>query len=432
MDGHALQQRCIAMELTRLRSFFMAYSIEVWGLGEFFYLVFINFPLKRQLTVFGLNSRCLRRRPSWYDRSLHWAFRTMKQCQWWWNSLTTYMNRMEALFQSYRSVFAMGIWRLCVWRLTAHKSFQGHRRRSMLTIVQLTRTRLGKTFGWGTCRCFQEVTKLLNQEIWSQFVWWTSSAHLAGFPKLFRMDMSLVRAWQNLAHCAKNVHLLGPLLDPHRMEHRLLLTSSSLHGKLCMTLTEFNISFTACWYIVVSRSRTTFCITYLRLFWRMLPSCKRDEEGCLIHVVWSAQWNESGREQYCHNVPWWPHQALFSNDLGCMAMTATSSLMEGEWKQEAFYPSFLVHNWRLSWLPMPHRLKTIQVSLRLQLFKMLMKLQCGKSEVPRPSNVISTEQPSSNKRFGRPDQIMPLLRTLMHLSHFVRGMQQDNWLSAGQ
>lgn len=30
---------------------------------------------------------------------------------------------------------------------------------------------------------------------------------------------------------------------------------------------------------------------------------KRDEEGCLIHVVWSAQWNESWREQYCHNVP---------------------------------------------------------------------------------------------------------------------------------
>ena len=30
---------------------------------------------------------------------------------------------------------------------------------------------------------------------------------------------------------------------------------------------------------------------------------KREEEGCLIHVVWSAKWDESWREQYCHHVP---------------------------------------------------------------------------------------------------------------------------------
>ena len=30
---------------------------------------------------------------------------------------------------------------------------------------------------------------------------------------------------------------------------------------------------------------------------------KRGQEGCLTHVVWSAQWNETWREQYCHYIP---------------------------------------------------------------------------------------------------------------------------------
>lgn len=30
---------------------------------------------------------------------------------------------------------------------------------------------------------------------------------------------------------------------------------------------------------------------------------RREEEGCLIHLVWSAQWNETWREQYCYNAP---------------------------------------------------------------------------------------------------------------------------------
>ena len=30
---------------------------------------------------------------------------------------------------------------------------------------------------------------------------------------------------------------------------------------------------------------------------------KRGTEGCLVHMVWSARWNETWREQYCHLVP---------------------------------------------------------------------------------------------------------------------------------